>query len=299
MSLPPPAKDQAYCDVSAFDAGNIIMLLGQLVDVAVGDEMTTLPALSFLLRHSRTGEIVLFDLGIRPDIEEYSAGVQEFARAIGMKLQGRDIPAALERGGVLRADIKRIVLSHIHFDHTGYPRAFPNATFILGNGALKVIEEKGPVYDKSFYAVDVPFERTVFVNPNLDVAGIPGMKEEWAPLGPFPRALDMWGDGSLYLVDAPGHVPGHLNVMARTSSDGGWVYLGADSAHDWRLLTRKAGIGHHHIWGCVHEDRAGAEQHIERIRALTATPRVRVILGHDKPFAKEGKGYWPDKIASL
>ncbi|RPD63694.1 Metallo-hydrolase/oxidoreductase [Lentinus tigrinus ALCF2SS1-6] len=299
MSLPPPAKDQAYCDVSALDAGNINMLLGQLVDVAVGDEMTDLPVLSFLLRHSRTGDILLFDLGIRPDVENYSAGALELTRKMGMTLQGRDIPAALERGGVSRADVKRVVLSHIHFDHTGYPRAFPNATFILANGALKIIEEKGPVYDNSFYAVDVPLERTVFVNPELEVPASPAMKEEWAPLGPFPRALDLYGDGSLYLVDAPGHIPGHLNALARTSADGGWVYLGADSAHDWRLLTGEAGIGCHHVWGCVHEDRGKAEETIERMKVLAGTPRVRVLLGHDKPFVKEGKGYWPDRIESL
>ncbi|KAI0717290.1 beta-lactamase-like protein [Cerioporus squamosus] len=298
MSLPPPAKDQAYCDVSAFDAGHINMLLGQLVDVAKGDEMTDLPVLSFLLRHSRTGDILLFDLGIRPDVENYSTGALELSRKMGMTLQGRDIPAALERGGVSRADVKRVVLSHIHFDHTGFPRAFPNATFILGNGACKIIAEQGPEYKNTLYAVDVDLERTVFVNPELEIPAT-AKNEVWAPLGPLPRALDVYGDSSLYIVDAPGHIPGHLNIMARTSADGGWVYLGGDSAHDWRLLTGEAGIGCHHRWGCIHEDRAKAEETIERIKALVATPRVRVLLAHDRPFVKEGKGYWPDKIASL
>ena len=77
------------------------MLLGQLVNVAVGDELTDLPVLSFLLRHSRTGDILLFDLGIRPDVENYSSGALNLSRKMGMTLQGRDIPAALERGGVI------------------------------------------------------------------------------------------------------------------------------------------------------------------------------------------------------
>ena len=34
MSLPPPAADQAYCEISAIDSGRIQMLLGQLVDAA-------------------------------------------------------------------------------------------------------------------------------------------------------------------------------------------------------------------------------------------------------------------------
>ncbi|RPD63698.1 Metallo-hydrolase/oxidoreductase [Lentinus tigrinus ALCF2SS1-6] len=298
MSLPPPTKNQAYCDVSAFNAGTLNMLLGQLVDVAVGDEMTDLPVLSFLLRHSHTGDILLYDLGIRPDVENYSAGALQLTKKMGMTLHGRDIPAALERGGVSRADIKHVAFSHIHFDHTGNPRAFPNAKFILGHGALKIIEEQGPVFENTLYSMDVPRERTVFVNPEAGISE-PSVEEKWGPLGPFPRALDLYGDGSLYIVDAPGHIPGHINIMARTSADGAWVYLGGDSAHDWRLLTGEAGIGCHHMWGCIHEDRASAEQTIERLKAVAATPRVRVLLAHDKPFVKEGKGYWPDKIASL
>ena len=241
MSLPSPAKDQAYCDVSALDAGSINMLLGQLVDVAVGNEMTDLPVLSFLLRRSRTGDILLFDLGIRPDVENYSSGALNLSRKMGMMLQGRDIPAALERGGVSCADIKRIAISHIHFDHTGIPRAFPNATFILGHGARKIIQEQGPVYEDTLYAIDVPLERTVFVDSEQQVPELSESKE-WAPLGPFPWALDLYGDGSLYVVDAPGHIPGHINIMARTSADGGWLYLGGDSVHDWRLLTGEAGV---------------------------------------------------------
>ena len=55
----------------------------------------------------------------------------------------------------------------------------------------------------------------------------------------------------------------------------------------------------HHVWGCVHEDRAKAEETIKRLKAMTGIPRVRVLFAHDKLFVKEGKGYWPDKIASL
>ena len=81
------------------------------------------------------------------------------------------------------------------------------------------------------------------------------------------------------------------------------MFLAADSAHDWRLLTGEAGIGHHALWGCIHENRAQAQENIERIKALAGLPRVRVLLAHDKPFVHaneaEGRGYWPDKIESL
>ena len=123
---------------------------------------------------------------------------------------------------------------------------------------------------------------------------------QWKPVGPFPRAYDFYGDGSLYIVDAPGHLPGHLNVLARTSADGSWIYLAGDSAHDWRIITGEAKIATEPF--CIHTNKEQAEAHIARIRELRANPRVRVLLAHDVPWYEENKGgdaYWPGEIKSL
>jgi glyoxylase-like metal-dependent hydrolase (beta-lactamase superfamily II) len=50
-------------------------------------------------------------------------------------------------------------------------------------------------------------------------------------IGPF-EAHDYFGDGSFYLLDAPGHAIGHLNALARTTVDPPtFILLGGDSAH--------------------------------------------------------------------
>lgn len=48
-------------------------------------------------------------------------------------------------------------------------------------------------------------------------------------IGPFP-AIDFYGDGSLYLLDTPGHWPGHICALARTTPDT-FVFLGGDICH--------------------------------------------------------------------
>jgi hypothetical protein len=48
-------------------------------------------------------------------------------------------------------------------------------------------------------------------------------------IGPFP-ATDFYGDGSPYILDTPGHWPGHICTLARTTSDT-FVYLGGDMCH--------------------------------------------------------------------
>ena len=297
MSLPPPAPDQAYCDVSALDTGHIKMLLGQLVDTAKSDEFTELPVLSFLLRHSN-GTALVFDLGIRPDLENLPSYLHSFMARMGMQVEGRDIGVALSQGGLDPAFIKHIIISHVHFDHTGAPSVFPNATFHLGGDSASLVAALKTNTEETFSAIEVPPERTRYL-PTPEES-----PEAWAPLGPFPRAHDLLGDGSVYVVDSPGHVAGHITLLARTSPDGAWAFFAGDSAHDWRLITGEAQMGHHPVFGCMHLDEAASRANIERIRALSEMPRVRVLLAHDTPwFAKEKesgmKSFWPGKIASL
>ena len=50
-------------------------------------------------------------------------------------------------------------------------------------------------------------------------------------VGPFP-AMDYFGDGSLYILDSPGHDHGHICALARTTSNPDtFVLFGGDAAH--------------------------------------------------------------------
>ena len=301
--LPPPAPNQAYCEISAIDAGHIFMHLDQLIDTAKPDDIADMPVLCFLLRHSATGTSLLFDLGIRPDVENLPLTVRSFAARMEMTFEGRNVPAALAQGGLQPDSIAHVVISHVHFDHTGDARVFPNAIVHLGAGAAPLVAALPTNTEESFVAAELPpAPRSRYLPEPVSEEG--SSSKHWAPLGPFPRALDLLGDGSAYVVDAPGHVPGHVALLARTSADGAWAFLAGDSAHDWRLVRGEAGIGRHPVFGCMHADVDAARANIERIRALAGMERVRVLLGHDTPWvAKEKetgmKSFWPGKIESL
>ena len=62
-----------------------------------------------------------------------------------------------------------------------------------------------------------------------------------SPFKTFTHAIDFFGDGSLYLVNTPGHYPGHISALARVSSSfntedreegGTYVFLGGDCCHN-------------------------------------------------------------------
>lgn len=54
---------------------------------------------------------------------------------------------------------------------------------------------------------------------------------ETVKIGAFP-AFDYFKDGSLYLLDTPGHCVGHLCALVRTTTNPDtFVFLGGDAAH--------------------------------------------------------------------
>lgn len=111
----------------------------------------------------------------------------------------------------------------------------------------------------------------------------PDFFQDWIPYNNLPRVLDIFHDGSLYIVDAPGHLPGHINLLARTAPLS-TVYLAGDACHDRRIMRNERQIGEWldtegHIC-CIHADKHLAQQTIERIRELEFRG-TEVIFAHD------------------
>ncbi|KAH8118235.1 Metallo-hydrolase/oxidoreductase [Phellopilus nigrolimitatus] len=285
--LPPPEAEQAYCDVSALEGGFFQMPCNLVVTGTDENDRHVAPSLAFLLTHASFGKRLLFDLGLHDniDVAPVSPLLKEMLKDFDVRVP-QDVRASLKAGGLAPEEITHICLSHVHWDHVGNPAVFTKARFLLGGGSRELFEPGYPKDPTSLFPSDLlPAGRTDF----LDVSGA-----EWKPIGPFPRALDYFGDGALYIVDAPGHLAGHLNILARTSSDGGWIYLAGDSAHDWRLLRGQGDIAvlHDTAHGdiCMHVDKEEAAATIRKITEVMSQPRVRVILAHDNEWFEENKG---------
>lgn len=172
---------------------------------------------------------------------------------------------------------------------------FPKPTFIIGGGSRKLLEDSFPQNPASSFSADyVPKdERTRFLDDSEFSTSIAG----------FPQACDFFNDGSLYIVDAPGHLDGHINVLARTSSTGGWIFLAGDSCHHLKLLDDgkipclKNERGE--IMYCAHADKDAAELHIERLKELRKRKELLLIIAHDYEWYGENKerSFLPNFIA--
>ncbi|EJD54955.1 Metallo-hydrolase/oxidoreductase [Auricularia subglabra TFB-10046 SS5] len=283
-ALPPSFKDQPFWTVSALEAGKITLPEKLYVTDFDPDVARKCPSLAFLLRHSVSGKTLVFDLGIRKNTAAYPPSVLKWVAECFALDVPQDVAESLRAGGLDPAAVDFVAISHLHFDHVGDPSPFTQATFLAGAGGTALLDDGYPGNADSGFERDLlPRDRTLFLAPA-------------APLGPFPGALDYFQDGSLYIVDAPGHIPGHINLLVRVQG-GGWLYLGADTCHDLRLLSGERHICVYPDGGSAHVDHKVAAEHILRVRTLRDVYGVKVILAHEYKWDEEHKDeYFPGTL---
>ncbi|KAK7963768.1 hypothetical protein PG988_010742 [Apiospora saccharicola] len=131
-------------------------------------------------------------------------------------------------------------------------------------------------------------------------------KGAWKPPASFPHTLDLYGDGSVYVFDAPGHIYGHVNLLVRIRQDK-YVCLGGDYCHDPRILAGEKEFaeypdGQGAGLRSVHTDTAIVRNTLDRIKKFAETGveiegrrvEIEVVVAHDGVWAEGNRGrFWP------
>ncbi|KAK0716410.1 hypothetical protein B0T21DRAFT_374809 [Apiosordaria backusii] len=323
----------AVVTVSALDAGHLTLPERLFVTDADPEKRATVPSLSFLVQHLAPGRTrptrLLFDLGVKRDIHGYTSSQQAHIAQRQPVIISPDCTESLLAGGtaVGPQDIDLVILSHVHWDHVGTPSDFSSATFIVGSGTLGLLKHgDGPLYPADLFNDDeLPFDRTVelpLVSPfdvgsdrpkqtqpsNSALARIapylnPGTWA-WKPLSTFPATLDLFGDGSILVVDSPGHLYGHVNLLCRIA-ESKYVYLGGDCCHDPRILEGDKGIALYEDGRgglrSVHVDTQAAGATLDRIKGFVESYRgtieTEVIVAHDGVWRGLNRHkFWPGTL---
>ncbi|KAH8824851.1 beta-lactamase-like protein [Flagelloscypha sp. PMI_526] len=172
---------------------------------------------SFLI--SNGNKKVLFDLGPRKDLENLSPISRGYTEIIKWNIT-KDITDRLHDAETPLDAINAVIFSHVHFDHVGDMSKFPSSTDLyIGPGTVRDIYSPDTNPNGTLLASDFA-NRTVtelsFDKTNTKIGGF--------------KALDYFKDGSFYLLDVPGHMPGHLAAVVRVKPTT-FVFLAADSFH--------------------------------------------------------------------
>lgn len=302
-SVLPAAKDnQVYVRIAALHGGFVTLPERLFVTNADPDKVSLVPSMCFLIEHqARPDEKptrIVFDLGIKRNLREYSPGMYTHISKRQPIKSLPDTRSSLLDGGLDPCEIDTVILSHGHWDHIGTPSDFLASNFVVGYGTQHVFANGAPNYPADMFIKDeLPISRTLELPPTPNSPKHIRQQRDttdhkWQPLAGFPYTIDYFGDGSMYIIDTPGHLTGHVNLLLRLSPNK-WVYLGGDCCHDTRILKGEKEIATYDD-GCggirsVHMDLKTAQTTIKRIQAFldSTNGAVEWIIAHDREWAAE------------
>lgn len=286
--LPPDNKDQVYVTLSALEAGWIHLPEREFINPHDSTAVHRCPSLAFYIFHKPTNTRMIYDLGLRRDVENYPPRIARRCTDGTRKIEvPQDVRESIEKGGISANQINAVVLSHLHYDHTGNPNQFPLAKFIIGPGSLALLKSENASPEETWFT-------PALLPSDMDrVSELPPLSSpRWKQMGLFPHTWDLFGDGSFYIINSPGHVDGHINGLARVGPRR-FVLLGSDSCHDTRLLDGSCCIAKFEqpdgTFKSVHTDDEKTASHIERLRRTRdlAKGELEVILAHDRNWVSQ------------
>lgn len=179
---------------------------------------------------------MLFDLGVRKDWENYSPSMVSLIQSISEVRSPTNISEILDANskstGITSRDIEAVIWSHQHFDHIGDVTTFPPSTELVVGPGVRDLCVPGYPTKPDAMMLEADLTGRCVREASFD--------QECLWIGRF-KAYDFFGDGSFYLLDAPGHCPGHLCGFARVTSSedstsSSFIFMGADACHHAGIL---------------------------------------------------------------
>jgi N-acyl homoserine lactone hydrolase len=150
--------------------------------------------------------------------------------------------------------IKFVGISHYHGDHTGQVASFPDATLLIGKGDWDVLTDPKP-------------------NPAANPANFARWISGGGKVEPVVGDKDVFGDGSVIMLNTPGHTPGHHSLMVNLKQTG-TVLITGDLAH-FRENYDIDGVP------TFNTNRADTLASLDRFKKLGANMHATIIIQHD------------------
>jgi glyoxylase-like metal-dependent hydrolase (beta-lactamase superfamily II) len=250
--VPAPARAEGPVKevrLYAIECGRIdVKDLGAFADTGEYDgKPGTLTVSCYLIRHPKGA--LLWDAGLSDKLAENKAGVDNGGFTLTV---ARPLLDQLKSIDVTPADVTHVAFSHFHFDHTGNANAFGASTWIINKAEL-VWAESTPT----------PF--------GVDPSTFSASKTAKTQL--IDGDFDVFGDGSVRILKAPGHTPGH-GALAVKLKKAGVVILSGDLYHtkENRTLKRVPGFNY---------ERADTLASMDRVERIVKNTKARFIVQHD------------------
>ncbi|WP_340084563.1 MBL fold metallo-hydrolase [Siminovitchia sp. FSL H7-0308] len=234
FTLPDIHPDTPPCELQVFNAGFCRAKHHHLVKNKPKTTMK-IPALFFLIQHPVAGNL-LFDTGYSTRFYAYTATFPFSLMSAITPVHITDQENAatqLKAIGIAPEEIRHVLLSHLHVDHSGGVQDFKHARFFVdckewefGQRAAWRLLLNG--YIKKLYD-QIPLSKRTLLH----------FEKNGTPYGPFKHTIDLFQDGSIILISLPGHSIGQYGLLLNQPS-GKRFFLLADAVYlneNYRTLT--------------------------------------------------------------
>lgn len=162
-----------------------------------------------LVKHPR-GDL-LIDTGFGRDVDAHFQTMPWPFRAATSYDRTRSAAEQLDAVGYDRTSLRGIVLTHAHWDHVSGLADLSGTPVLVTAEERRFIRDRGALSALIRSFTDVQYQEYAF--------------EAGAYLG-FPKSHDLYGDGALVIVPAPGHTPGSVIVFLALPSGKRYAFVG-------------------------------------------------------------------------
>jgi len=163
--------------------------------------------------------------------------------------------ALLEQLKVTPQQVKYVAISHYHGDHIGQVASFPKSTLLIGKGDWDALND-----------------------PKMAAAANPANFAAWISGGskvePQSADKDVFGDGTVIMLNTPGHTPGHHSLLVKLAKERN-VLITGDLSH-FHENYESNGVP------TFNTDRAASLASIDRFKRIAQNLKATVIIQHDQ-----------------
>jgi glyoxylase-like metal-dependent hydrolase (beta-lactamase superfamily II) len=236
---------------------------------------------AFLIKHK--DDYLLFDTGLGRNIEAQYAQDMPYWQRPFFKFDRPVHPARKQLDDAGFAPLRKVIVSHSHWDHAGGVEDFPEAQIFASADELPTIADPKPGAGGTW--------PSQVANPAV----------HWTPLVLQPvaykgyaQSLDMFNDGSVVLVAMPGHTAGSIGMFVTVDSGACYFFIG-DVA--WKAGAVQLGAAK--FWAAsviVDRDRDQTLRSVQQVREVAQKfPDLVVVPAHDGAV-QDALGYFPSWV---
>lgn len=190
-------------------SGHLYLNKGLLTAMRDVGKIIKVPVAMYIIDHPRG--LVVYDTGNADEVSDggceayWGAGMCEALRPD--QTRAEVIDRQLAKFGYSVEQVKYVVYSHFHLDHAGNIELFPKATHVAQKAELRAAwwPEK--------------WQASAFIMKDYDETRDFAFME-------LTGDFDLYGDGSIVILDSKGHTQGHQSVLVRLPKTGSLVLAG-------------------------------------------------------------------------